>query len=207
MFGIFQVIFLHGVGDVGYEGEWSLLEICLLLEKAGAKHLISVVLENRFLTRNFSFLQRRYSNNWRRFLLLMYRCFRPSRVQHVTLNMDMPMTTCKWIERDYFHGKGSMEIGFDIINLDQNTKEDQKGIEESSNFCKFCFVFIKLSPRMWFISVNHLVEEEINHGIAPERIVSMIIVNTSLFSLVDHRWFFHVSSYSIIFLWHYFDAD
>lgn len=57
---------------------------------------------------------------------------------------------------------------------------------------------------MDLISVNDLVEEEITHGIAPERIVSHRIVcsferNFDVYSHSDHRRFFHVSFYSIIF--------
>lgn len=57
-------------------------------------------------------------------------------VQKVTLNMGTPMTS--W---------------FDITGLDQNSKEDQQGIEKSSKF------------------LNSLIEEEIRNGIPPERII------------------------------------
>jgi len=32
-----------------------------------------------------------------------------------------------------------IRIGFDIVGLDQNAKEDQEGIEKSSKFCESFF--------------------------------------------------------------------
>lgn len=103
--------------------------------------------------------------------------------------------------------KRTIRIGFDIIDLNQDAKEDQKGIEESSKLRKFSSTLRWSS--MHFISVNDLIEEEIKHGIAPERIVSTIMAwlfhrNLYVYSHSDHRWFFHVSFYlisSFTFFW------
>jgi lysophospholipase-2 len=57
-------------------------------------------------------------------------------IRKVTLNMGISMTS--W---------------FDLTGLDQNAKEDQDGIEQSSKF------------------LNDLIEEEIKNGILPERIM------------------------------------
>lgn len=34
-----------------------------------------------------------------------------------------------------------ISIGFDIVGLDQNVREDQEGIDKSSKFCEFFFCF------------------------------------------------------------------
>jgi hypothetical protein len=74
-------------------------------------------------------------------------------------------------------------IGFDILSLDQSAKEDQEGIEKSSKFCKITYSNNLFILFFCFLLVNNLVEEEIQNGISPERIVSAEIssILTDLF--------------------------
>ncbi len=60
--------------------------------------------------------------------------------------------------------------GFDAYGLDRRSKEDQKGILESSKYRKYNFLFNNFFNFLFFI-VNDLIEEEINTGIPPERVV------------------------------------
>jgi hypothetical protein len=81
-----------------------------------------------------------------------------------------------------------IHIGFDIVGLDQNAKEDQEGIEKSSKFCErvfFCYNLFYISISL----VNNLIEEEIKNGISSERIVSVI------FSYEIH----YITFYTVLF--------
>jgi hypothetical protein len=91
-----------------------------------------------------------------------------------------------------------LKKGFDIYGLDQNAKEDQKGILEASKDRKDNFLFNNYFYSIFV--VNDLIEEEINNGISSKRVVrearSISFYNFS-FSILDHRWFFTVSCYKI----------
>lgn len=104
----FQLIFLHGLGDVGYESivplcterfDWALLSS---LGRLGLKRSRCMKFQHQCHMWSFSFRQRKYTDSYNTVHLIIRMSLFTSPTRSVTLNNGMLMTSCTIYWREHF---------------------------------------------------------------------------------------------------------